>query len=587
MERNEVVFVLGGPGSGKGTHCARIAAEFGYTHLSTGDLLREEQKKESELATKIAECIRDGQLVPSSTMVALLKEAILKGDSKRFLLDGFPRSKDNLETWFDAFSDEEIQVSFTLFLHCPKEELKKRLLERGETSGRADDNVETVLKRFDTFEKESLPVVEELRRLGMVRKVSTVPARELVAHRVSRYFKGCRLVDPVERTLALIKPDATGNTGEILNRVEQEGFVVVGKIEGRVWSQQDAATFYSEHSGKAFFDTLVDFMSSGPIVQLCLEKVGAIKAWRELAGPTNSTDAKTLEPSSIRALYGTCGTKNAVHGSDSFASALREINFCFDQAAEVAAVVAPAEETAPAGGAEQNINGRDGGVDGGYNEDGFAKEEKTLALLKPGISELHSDDILSVLAYRGFIVRKTATRVMEESEARSFYQEYSSETWFKDACTSMAERGETTAICISGVKGVASLQALAGPGDPKEAKERAPRSLRATYGEDTVNNAVHASASVESATRDLNFWFPESVREVSSGGSPAPTSTGARGDPKYDEMMTYMQEEVDPVISPLLQRVLKARPHDVASFAAQALHQLALTGPSTGTADAS
>ncbi|CAB1112844.1 unnamed protein product [Ectocarpus sp. CCAP 1310/34] len=493
-------------------------------------------------------------------MVALLKEAILKGDSKRFLLDGFPRSKDNLEAWFDAFSDEEIQVSFTLFLHCPKEELKKRLLERGETSGRADDNVETVLKRFDTFEKESLPVFEELERLGMVRKVSTVPAQELVAHRVSRYFKGCRLVDPVERTLALIKPDATGNTGEILNRVEQEGFVVVGKIEGRMWSQQDAATFYSEHRGKAFFDTLVDFMSSGPIVQLCLEKVGAIKAWKELAGPTNSTDAKTLEPSSIRALYGTCGTKNAVHGSDSFASALREINFCFDQAGKAAAVVAPAEETAPAGGAEQKSNGRDGSVDG--------------------------DDILNVLAYRGFAVLKTATRVMEDSEARSFYQEYSSETWFKDACTSMAGRGETTAICVSRVKGVASLQALAGPADPKEAKERAPRSLRAIYGEDTVNNAVHASASVKSATRELNFWFPESFREVLSGGSPAPTSTVARGDPKYDEMMTYMQEEVDPVISPLLQRVLKARPHDVASFAAQALHQLALTGPSTGTPDA-
>lgn len=62
-----------------------------------------------------------------------------------------------------------------------------------------------------------------------------------------------------------------------LVRVEQEGFVVVGKIEGRVWSQQDAATFYSEHRGKAFFETLVDFMSSGPIVQLCLEKVKATR----------------------------------------------------------------------------------------------------------------------------------------------------------------------------------------------------------------------------------------------------------------------------------------------------------------------
>ncbi|CAM9486246.1 unnamed protein product [Hapterophycus canaliculatus] len=168
MDRKEVVFVLGGPGSGKGTHCTRVAKEFGYTHLSTGDLLREEQQKDSDLATTIAECIKDGKLVTSSIMVALLKQAILTGESKRFLLDGFPRSEENLDAWFEEFSDDEVQVSFTLFLYCPKDELKKRLLERGETSGRADDNVETVLKRFDTFEKESLPVVERLDRLGMV-----------------------------------------------------------------------------------------------------------------------------------------------------------------------------------------------------------------------------------------------------------------------------------------------------------------------------------------------------------------------------------------------------------------------------------
>ena len=61
-----------------------------------------------------------------------------------------------------------LQVKFVLFLHCPKEELTKRLLERGKTSGRADDNIDSVLKRFDTFENESLPVVEQLEALGMV-----------------------------------------------------------------------------------------------------------------------------------------------------------------------------------------------------------------------------------------------------------------------------------------------------------------------------------------------------------------------------------------------------------------------------------
>ncbi|CAM9759586.1 unnamed protein product, partial [Pylaiella littoralis] len=377
---------------GFGHPCAKLASEFGYTHLSTGDLLREEQKKESDLATKIAECIRDGQLVPSSTMVALVKDAILKDENNGFLLDGFPRSTDNLEAWFKDFSDDEVQVPFTLFLHCPKEELRKRLLERGETSGRADDNVETVLKRFDTFEKESLPVVERLERLGMVRKVSTVPPRELVSHRVRRYFRGCRLVDPVERTLALIKPDAVGagNADAIIARAEQEGFVVVAKAEGRLWSQEDAEVFYSEHRGRPFFDTLVAFMTSGPLVQLCLEKVGAIKAWRQLAGPTNSTDATDSEPSSLRALYGTDGTKNAVHGSDSFSSALREVNFCFNRAAAAAAAVAATSSTSqldPAGGGEQKTD-----VGGGFGFDGFAEEEKTLALLKPGVSELYSGE---------------------------------------------------------------------------------------------------------------------------------------------------------------------------------------------------
>ena len=135
-------------------------------------------------------------------------------------------------------------------------------------------------------------------------------------------------------------------------------------------------------------------------------KVGAIKAWRKLAGPTNAAAAKTAEPSSIRALYGTDGTKNAVHGSDSFASALREINFCFRPAAAQAAAAGAAgltsggERTGETSegvpqddgrGKEQEKGAGPGGVNtGGYLLDGFAAEEKTLALLKPGVSELHS-----------------------------------------------------------------------------------------------------------------------------------------------------------------------------------------------------
>ncbi|CAM9759516.1 unnamed protein product, partial [Pylaiella littoralis] len=103
----------------------------------------------------------------------------------------------------------------------------------------------------------------------------------------------------------------------------------------------------------------------------------------------------------------------------------------------------------------------------------------------------------------------------------------------------MAERGETTALCMSRIKGVASWQSLAGPTDPKEAKERSPRSLRAIYGDGVVNNAVHASGSLESATRELEFWFPAASRKPSSTGR-----TGAApGDPEYKKMMLYMREQ--------------------------------------------
>lgn len=93
-----------------------------------------------------------------------------------------------------------------------------------------------------------------------------------------------------------------------------------------------------------------------------------MKAWRKLAGPTNSKEAQESDPSSLRALYGTDGTKNAVHGSDSFSSAFREINFCF-----------PSARSAKD---ENRHNGCQSGV--------FAPEERTVALLKPGVSEVHS-----------------------------------------------------------------------------------------------------------------------------------------------------------------------------------------------------
>lgn len=131
----------------------------------------------------------------------------------------------------------------------------------------------------------------------------------------------------IERTLAIIKPDAvrTHSTGKIIDKIEHEGFNIVDfrKIE---LDREQAEKFYAEHLGKKFFHQLVDFMTSGPIVAMVLEKDNAIIDWRNLMG---ATDPALAKEGTIRKLFGSDMGRNAVHGSDSPKAARREIRFFF------------------------------------------------------------------------------------------------------------------------------------------------------------------------------------------------------------------------------------------------------------------
>ena len=159
----QVVFILGGPGSGKGTQCAILSEKLGYGHLSAGDLLRAERQSGSELAEIINANISSGKIVPSSITVTLLKNAMKRmyAESKisKFLIDGFPRSAENVSVWEEQMS-KEAKVEFVLFLDCPEDVMTGRLLERSKTSGRNDDNLEVIRKRFKTFRDESMPIVD-------------------------------------------------------------------------------------------------------------------------------------------------------------------------------------------------------------------------------------------------------------------------------------------------------------------------------------------------------------------------------------------------------------------------------------------
>ncbi|KAF7338526.1 Uridylate kinase [Mycena venus] len=184
-----VLFVLGGPGAGKGTQCSHLVEDFGFCHLSAGDLLRAEQHREgSKFGELIQTCIKEGTIVPMEVTVKLLENAMAaalkegrSGDGwadgrGRFLIDGFPRKMDQAI----KFDEEVCQATMVLFFSTTEQVMLDRLLERGKTSGREDDNAESIKKRFVTYKETTMPVIQHYEAVGKVAEIDSSPSVEEV-----------------------------------------------------------------------------------------------------------------------------------------------------------------------------------------------------------------------------------------------------------------------------------------------------------------------------------------------------------------------------------------------------------------------
>lgn len=164
-----VVFVLGGPGAGKGTQCSLIKEKYPAAHLSVGELLRNEQTKEdSPYKELIRKTLLDGQIVPVDISLELLQQAMREkevelGSELIYLVDGFPRNFDNLNGWCLNMANYTALWGVLVY-QCPLDVLEKRILKRASDSGREDDNLESLRKRFTTFERDTKPIVETLLR---------------------------------------------------------------------------------------------------------------------------------------------------------------------------------------------------------------------------------------------------------------------------------------------------------------------------------------------------------------------------------------------------------------------------------------
>lgn len=169
LKNSKIIFVVGGPGSGKGTQCEKIVQKYGYTHLSSGDLLRAEVASGSERGKTLSAIMERGELVPLDTVLDMLKDAMIaKADtSKGYLIDGYPREVKQGE----EFEKKIAAPSLLLYIDAGADTMVKRLLKRGETSGRVDDNEETIKKRLDTYYKATEPVIALYEGRGIVRKI--------------------------------------------------------------------------------------------------------------------------------------------------------------------------------------------------------------------------------------------------------------------------------------------------------------------------------------------------------------------------------------------------------------------------------
>lgn len=164
------IILFGPPGSGKGTQSQKLIEKYGLIHLSTGDLLRSEIARQTPLGMEAKKNIDKGQLVPDEVVIGMISSALdANPQTKGFLFDGFPRTAAQSEALDKLLLLKKSSINILLALEVSEEELMKRLLKRGETSGRSDDtNPEVIHDRIKEYHSKTTPVADYYKKFNKV-----------------------------------------------------------------------------------------------------------------------------------------------------------------------------------------------------------------------------------------------------------------------------------------------------------------------------------------------------------------------------------------------------------------------------------
>lgn len=166
--------LFGAPGSGKGTQSSKIIDKYGLHHISTGEVLRDHIKRETELGKIAEQYISQGQLIPDDLMISILDDVLEKEakGKKGVIFDGFPRTIPQAEALKELLKKHNTDLHAVVGLEVPDEELVDRMLNRGRETGRADDNLETIRKRLHVYHNQTSPLRDYYKNEGKYLKIN-------------------------------------------------------------------------------------------------------------------------------------------------------------------------------------------------------------------------------------------------------------------------------------------------------------------------------------------------------------------------------------------------------------------------------
>ncbi|XP_046417965.1 nucleoside diphosphate kinase 7 [Neodiprion fabricii] len=292
-----------------------------------------------------------------------------------------------------------------------------------------------------------------------------------------------KLADQMERTLAVIKPDAIDKMGEILKRITRNNFHI-GNVKMVHMTRDEAEEFYNKHRGQSDLPMLLKYMTSGPILTLQLIGEQGIDKWRELMGPTDSVEARETAQNSIRACYGKDKVYNAVHGSDSSESAARELRYFFP---------------------DEKVRSRS-------IKNTATLKNCTCCVIKPhAVQSRLIGYIIDDIQKAGYTISAVQQFYVDPTNVEEFLEVYKGVLPEYGAMVTEMQSGPCVAMEIThshGEKDVPTeFRKLCGPMDPDIARQLRPETLRAKYGKTKVQNAVHCSDLPEDGLLEVEYFF--------------------------------------------------------------------------------